>query len=382
MSTQCLQKNLKIAPLLLLLFSFSCVYAQTTIWSEDFTYSNGTTSGPSGKWSTDCPGCLGGDYFEVRSNRLSANDVNSWATWESETITIPNCGDLEFTIEASETGDHDGPGCGCLGNIDYLDIYYRINGGSYTIIEDWMSDGETGHTLTGDSLLGTYSDSDWGSHTITITGLVATSLQLKVELRNTAGDEIMNLDNLEVTCNAPLSIEGLEFDGFVMKGIPTLFWEIDQHLNPLGFEIQRSLNGKTFGLADKIEYDGSRSYSYTDPFRFKGIAFYRMKVEKEDGGYEYSDVIELKNNGLEYALSEVYPNPANTSFSLDLASNEEEIISIRVYDLSGQMIWQDSREIFAGGNVMTIPSESFETGLYLVKIGNSSWTATRKVTIW
>ncbi len=190
---------------LLLVFAFFSYnsFSQITVWDEDFTYADGTTAGPAGKWTSSCGGCLdANDWFEVRSNCFAARDVNDWSVWESELIDISSYPTVDFSLDASESGDHEGAGCGCGTNIDYFDVYYSIDGGPYVLIEDYNNIGAAGHTLSGDTLPGgTYDDNDFGSQTITETGLSGSTLQIKVEMRNTAASENFCLDNVLVTAS-------------------------------------------------------------------------------------------------------------------------------------------------------------------------------------
>ena len=184
---------------LFLLFFYNTLYAQTIIWEENFDiYSDGTTTGNLNRWTSTCSACASGDFFEVRSGAFQGRDVNDFSTWESESIDISTHPMVSFSLDAIENGDHEGPGCLCGINIDYFDVYYSIDGGVFTVIENWNGDGDIDHTLTGDVKNGTFTDNDWESTTVVQNGLSGSSLIIRVVIRNTSGSENLILDNVSV----------------------------------------------------------------------------------------------------------------------------------------------------------------------------------------
>jgi hypothetical protein len=103
--------------------------AQTTIWSEDFPYADGTIIGPGtpAKWTRDISGCNFGnnDHFEVRNNRMQGRDTDGEAIWYSETIDISAYSNVAISAVLSENGNSD--------PFDYIRIYYSLDGGTETL---------------------------------------------------------------------------------------------------------------------------------------------------------------------------------------------------------------------------------------------------------
>ncbi|MEL6986545.1 MAG: hypothetical protein AAGK97_01855, partial [Bacteroidota bacterium] len=90
----------------LLLFCLIITYSsnicgQTTIFSETFDEAVGSTSGTSAEginWTATCPGCLTGDYHEIRGGALEGGDTNGPAVFTTGNIDVSNCNRLELSL--------------------------------------------------------------------------------------------------------------------------------------------------------------------------------------------------------------------------------------------------------------------------------------------
>ncbi len=181
--------------------------SQTTIWSEDFSsYVEHTGINNSGnlgdypdnvtKWSLDASNTNfteSEDYIKVvsvYSNKiLEARDTEGDAVWETELIDLSGYVNSSFSLEAFETGS--------MESSDYYDVYYKTNGGDYTLISNWLSLGSDTHTLI----------DDWSSTTIEILLGTVSSVQIKVIMKNNSGVEKMRIDDVMVTGYSPATAQ-------------------------------------------------------------------------------------------------------------------------------------------------------------------------------
>jgi len=146
-------KKLTMILILTLLFCYTNYgVAQTTIWSEDFTYPNGTTQGSGNppKWTINNPPSP--DRWEVRSNQMEAKEIDSEGIWTSESINLSTNSDITVTVDLSEEGKMD--------NDDYIGVYYILDGGIETefetngyLIDDFNSATASQTGLNGNSLV-------------------------------------------------------------------------------------------------------------------------------------------------------------------------------------------------------------------------------------
>lgn len=344
----------------------------TTIWSEDFNYADGTTSGPAGIWTAfPCSACgASGDHFEVRNNLLEGRDVNDWVTFETEVINIAGC-DTRFSLTASETGDHDSPTSATGINIDYLDIYYSIDGGPFVVIENWNNDGEALHTFTGDSQNGVADDDDWQSTTVSQLGLTGNTLQLRIMMRNTSADERLQIDDILVECRL-LPVEYLYFTADAQDEAVNLRWETAQESNNDYFELQRSLDGVSFASLSRIQGAGtseqSVAYEFTDYDAGTGSVYYRLKQVDFDGNHSFSKTVELSPIQYDSPLIGVFPQPAAGGFNILLNLPQEWPVAVQLFDLAGKAVLTQEDRLQAGEQQLRVESGHLPAGVYLMRM--------------
>lgn len=164
-----------ITIIMLLLAGAVSAQAQTVLYEEDFSsYSNGATT--SSKWSIVDAGCNVGtsqDYFEVKSGRFEARDIQCEAVWTSSSIDISDYQNVSISVDLQETGSHE--------SSDYIKLYYKLDNGSETLF----------------STNGNNTD-DFNSRTASQSGLNGNSLQIVIRVRNDDGGEKHRFDNIEV----------------------------------------------------------------------------------------------------------------------------------------------------------------------------------------
>jgi len=65
----------------------------------------------------------------------------------------------------------------------------------------------------------------------------------------------------------------------------------------------------------------------------------------------------------------IYPNPNDGAFNLNLSNVEDQIRSIEVLNISGQVVLQIPQN---GSNIIRVDASNLQSGIYLVKIETSS----------
>ena len=86
------------------------------------------------------------------------------------------------------------------------------------------------------------------------------------------------------------------------------------------------------------------------------------------------------------SINKLYPNPTNTSFTLEFSSSLNETIIITITDILGRVVNQTKRISIQNNSSFTWDGldkngQSSPTGLYLVSISNGGNVQTRKVTL-
>ena len=105
------------------------------------------------------------------------------------------------------------------------------------------------------------------------------------------------------------------------------------------------------------------------------------------GNFKVEDVIAANENGYvptsmptSFSLSAAYPNPFNPSTSLNLTMPSEGFVSVKAYNLAGQVVGSIADASYtAGTHSLTWDASDLSSGVYLVKAEYAGSVATQKV---
>ena len=101
-----------------------------------------------------------------------------------------------------------------------------------------------------------------------------------------------------------------------------------------------------------------------------GVTYYRLiQVDQNGTSTTYGPIVITNNNANQFSLQNLYPNPTDVSFFIDLYSKGNSTSNIVVYNSVGQMVYNKEIEI-EGAVKIEIPSDSWTPGVYIVKIIN------------
>jgi hypothetical protein len=153
------------------------------------------------------------------------------------------------------------------------------------------------------------------------------------------------------------------------------------------------LSGMTiilFDDSDKVvaftETDGDGLYSFGNlPFgeyslyaEASGLSTEDVTISINEGNYTLND-IELTVNcdntiGYpEYAYTElsvgdVYPNPVTDNFRLDIESDNNSIVKLYIYSITGQKVIEKEFSVTSGTNTLFVNASALQKGSYLLSV--------------
>jgi hypothetical protein len=164
-----------------------------------------------------------------------------------------------------------------------------------------------------------------------------------------------------------------------------LSWTTLTEQNNKGFELQRSANGRDFStlrfIASRAPGGNSSlalNYEFTDVKPFTGNAYYRLKQVDIDGRSKTSNIVLLKRFQVNaFALSNVYPNPANAVVNIILTAPSVNKVNIIITDIAGKPVMQQAAQLAAGSNNLSIYVNKLPAGSYMIKaICANGWETT------
>ena len=168
----------------------------------------------------------------------------------------------------------------------------------------------------------------------------------------------------DISTNGPLPVTLISFDVKSAEQTAQLYWATSEETNSDRFEIQRSMDGKTWSAIGEVDAVGeskvNREYSYTDKMPGRGENLYRLKMIDLDGTFAYS---RINNANFEFGFeTAIYPNPVSEQLHLKV-SDWSQVKSIEIFDLKGNKVY------FSGTKVSdTINVQNLNPGVYLVQI--------------
>jgi len=177
----------------------------------------------------------------------------------------------------------------------------------------------------------------------------------------------------------PLPLTLLEFQGSINNNITKLNWSATEENNFNRYEIERSTDGSGFqtvgihfgrgSLTTTEDYQFSENVSALTAFKF----YYRLKMVDNDEKYRYSNVLALRKTMGKNDFS-VYPNPVSDgNLVLRINSDLRKTILVKVYDMTGKLVYSNHQIILAGSNAVTLNISRLSNGVYTIQAGNNDF---------
>lgn len=175
-------------------------------------------------------------------------------------------------------------------------------------------------------------------------------------------------DLINVCSALPLKL--LSFTGALQTGAIQLKWQTTNETNTAYFGIERSSDGNSFSTIAKVLSTDNISisnYSGIDSNPVPGVNYYRLKMVDMDGGYTYSNIIEINNAG---GLGNIIisPNPVNDLLTLRIQSKNSVPGNVELLDMNGKILAQKLVTFSKGTNNIRFNVSGYASGIYIARI--------------
>ena len=202
-----------------------------------------------------------------------------------------------------------------------------------------------------------------------------------------------NFGGFIYTLNSPLPVELTTFTAIYKgKNKVELRWSTAIEVNNYGFEIERAfknnfknkLNWERIGFVNGNGNSNSpRNYSYIDENVYYGTYIYRLKQIDIDGSFKYSDYVEV-NTGKEpekAILEQNYPNPFNPMTLIKFLVSENELATLKVYNIMGEEVATLFNDIAEANKIYKIKfnADNLPSGMYIYKLKVGDFVKTNKM---
>lgn len=185
--------------------------------------------------------------------------------------------------------------------------------------------------------------------------------------------------------NVPLPVELSSFTGQLIKNTVYLKWESKTEINNSGFNVERRINEGEWNTVGFVQGSGNttlpKEYNFVDKDIFGGSKFeYRLKQIDYNGTFEYSEIVELELEPLEFELLQNYPNPFNPSTTIRFSLPQTAKINLNLYNLLGELVKTLAEGTYeAGYHKVDFDASALASGVYLYRIESESFTQQKKM---
>ncbi|MBN1540583.1 T9SS type A sorting domain-containing protein [candidate division KSB1 bacterium] len=186
----------------------------------------------------------------------------------------------------------------------------------------------------------------------------------------------------------------VELAGFSARRRTTgvlLSWQTASESGNLGFQVERSDDGKNFSALTFIAGEGTtqvtQNYAYLDDTAQAGkTIFYRLLQIDRDGSCRYSSIIRIHLDlPTRLNLEQNRPNPFNPCTEIGYEIADTEHVSLKVFDLHGRRIntlidnIQPPGSYLVRWNGLNFTGEPVGSGVYLYQLRTDGWMITKKM---
>ncbi|GAB2541962.1 T9SS type A sorting domain-containing protein [Rufibacter soli] len=215
---------------------------------------------------------------------------------------------------------------------------------------------------------------------------------ITVTATNDCGTETAEATMIVADCGlgSPFPVEMTSFEGISRNGAVELTWSTASEINNDKFEVERSLDGKTFTKVGEVKGSGNstvvKKYTYSDRFKTSGTVYYRLNQVDLDKKSEYSKVIAVNHSASASSSSasgmSVYPNPVTDgNVTVRFQDRVKGAATIRVIDLAGrtlntQQVSSESAEVN-----LNLGSLNLKPGIYLISVTTNGKNTTQRIVV-
>lgn len=180
---------------------------------------------------------------------------------------------------------------------------------------------------------------------------------------------------LQPVCDAALPVTLISFTAVHQGRINLLEWRTATEVPGDLFEIEHSVDGRTFGKIGTMRVKGvtDSRYSFAHENPLKGINYYRLRLVNIDGSTSYGS-IRVVNVTADEVVLRANPNP----FTGDVQVSFGKVMgkaTITVFDIYGKILQSETLQ----GNTHTLSLQHLSSGVYFIRYSDEVNTESIKV---
>ncbi len=191
-----------------------------------------------------------------------------------------------------------------------------------------------------------------------------------------------DFDSVWITSINPiLPVSFTKVTATISNGMARVSWEIGSELNTIGYEIEKSVDGKNFKTEGSIKSNNANKYSWIDAAILSKLFYYRIKAINKDGNFCYSNVIKV--NATKTPELAVYPNPVmNRLLNVQISNFNKGNFQLNLIATNGQVVYTKSVVCDAGVLALSIAlPNNVEKGIYQLLLTDGQTNNSKTISI-
>ncbi len=170
------------------------------------------------------------------------------------------------------------------------------------------------------------------------------------------------------TQSASLPLKLLFFDGYANSTQHVLQWQTQNEVNVKHYIIERSTDGLRYATLNTLpgKLMALNSYQYFDDKGSSSLIYYRLKMVEQDGNFQYSNVVKLKNEKPSSVL--IYPNPSNGLLKIHVSEKTLLGTIAQLQNNNGQLLLS----IKLQNDITDFNINYLPRGVYILKLVNGT----------
>lgn len=173
-----------------------------------------------------------------------------------------------------------------------------------------------------------------------------------------------SLSGVILNCSIMLPVEFNQFTGEAQGLQNVLHWDTKSELNNSHFEVLRSTDAIHFEKIGEVQGNGTsfttNEYAFIDRSPHALTCYYQLSQVDYNGASERSEIIGITRE----AIVSISPNPVEDLLNLGIMSSSQQLIDVKLMDITGRMVMQQRFAASASNGMVQWNTSSLPSGLY------------------
>lgn len=187
---------------------------------------------------------------------------------------------------------------------------------------------------------------------------------------------------------SPVPVELLSFTAKANDNDVTLDWSTAMEMDNKGFDVERSIDGRTFEAIKFVDGAGNSNavvnYNFVDESAFAktntNVLYYRLKQLDNNGDFTYTNMVKVVRGSEDITTLSAYPNPFTQSYAISFDASTEGEATIVMVDIQGKAVSQQVNVVAKGRNTLEVTNiEQLQAGIYFARLTVNGETHVMKV---